>query len=97
MHLEAAPRGKVLPTEHAGEGLPGVGVSVEDVHLEVSFLTWRDVGAVRAVPPAEGLHHHHVGQAVLVPSSKPVHLVRQPTCIGGPLELESGRRAAAPP
>ena len=65
MDLEAAAAGQVLATEHAAEALPRVGVSVEDVHLEVSFLTWRDVGAVGAVPPAEGLHHHHVGQAVL--------------------------------
>ena len=38
---------------------------VEDVHLEVPLLTGADVAAVGAVPPTEGLHHHHVGQTVL--------------------------------
>ena len=65
MHLEAAAAGQVLATEHAAEALPGVGVSVEDVHLEVPLLAGADVGAVRAVPASERLHHHHVGQAVL--------------------------------
>ena len=35
------------------------------MHLEVPLLTGADVAAVGAVPPAEGLHHHHVGQTVL--------------------------------
>ena len=44
----------------------GVGCQpVEDVNLEVSLLTGRDVGAVRTVPAAERLHHHDVRQAVL--------------------------------
>ena len=40
-------------------------MSVEDVHLQVPLLAGADVAAVGAVPPAEGLHHHHVGQTIL--------------------------------
>ena len=70
MDLEAAPAGQVLAAEHAAEGLTRVGVSVEDVHLEVPLLAGADVGAVGAVPPAERLHHHTVGQTVLTTQNK---------------------------
>ena len=65
MNLKAAPRGKVFPTEHAGEGLARVGVPVQDVHLQVALLARRDVGAVWAVPASERLHHNHVCKSVL--------------------------------
>ena len=65
MNLKAAPRGKVFPTEHAGEGLARVGVPVQDVHLQVALLARRDVRAVWAVPASERLHHNHVCKSVL--------------------------------
>ena len=65
MHLEAAAAGQVLATEHAAEALPGVGVSVEDVHLQVPLLTGADVAAVRTVPASKCLHHHNISEAVL--------------------------------
>ena len=66
VHLEAASTAQMLATEHAAEALPGVGVSVEDVHLEVPLLAGADVGAVGAVPASESLHHHHIGQTILI-------------------------------
>ena len=66
VHLEAAATAQMLATEHAAEALPGVGVSVEDVHLEVPLLAGADVGAVGAVPASESLHHHHIGQTILI-------------------------------
>lgn len=65
MNLEATAAGQVLATKNATKALPGVRVSVEDVHLEVSLLAGADVGAVGAVPASECLHHHHVSKAVL--------------------------------
>ena len=66
VHLEAAATAQMLATKHAAEALPGVGVSVEDVHLEVPLLAGADVGAVGAVPASESLHHHHIGQTILI-------------------------------
>ena len=63
--LQTAPRAEVFATKHTGVVLPGVGVPVQDVHLEVALLARRDVGTVGAVPPPKRLHHHHVCQPVL--------------------------------
>ena len=65
MNLKAAPRGKVFPAEHAGEGLARVGVPVQDVHLQVALLAGADVAAVRTVPASESLHDDNICEAIL--------------------------------
>ena len=65
MDLEAAPAGQVLAAEHAAEGLTRVGVSVEDVNLQVALLAGTDVAAVRTMPASESFHHHNISEAVL--------------------------------
>ena len=65
MNLQGTPAGQVFTTEHAAEGLPRVGVSVEDVHLQVPLLAGADVAAVRAVPASKSLHDDNICKAVL--------------------------------